>query len=47
MSKHVQLLSVILHMKAFLKSDSHSNLTDSSAGFTRLEAAPKNDVTYS
>ena len=28
-------------------NNSHSNLTKASAGFTRLEAVPKNDVTYS
>ena len=51
MSKHIQPIFIILNMKDISEEKKilkcHSNLTEGSAGFTCLEAVPKDDVTYS
>ena len=48
MSKPVSHYPQHERIKTFLiKNDSHSNLTEGIAWFTRLEAVPKNDVTFS
>ena len=45
MNMHVQPIS---HYPPHERiNNSHSNLTEGNAGLTRLEAVPKNDVTYS